>query len=79
MRQGSEMICFLGTVSPDGQPHSAGVGPYMHDGAFSIVTGLTSQKIKHLTANPAATLEGTVERAGDPVVRHPGACFGCEC
>lgn len=79
VRQGSEMIYFLGTVRPDGRPHSAGVGPYMHDGDFYIVTGLNSQKIKNLTANPAATLstrvpgydvtlEGTVERVSDTAV-----------
>jgi hypothetical protein len=79
VRQGPEMIYFLGTVRPDGRPHSAGVGPYMHDGDFYIVTGLHTQKAKNFAANPAATLstrvagydvtlEGTVERVTDPVV-----------
>lgn len=77
VRQGSEMIYFLGTVRPDGRPHSAGVGPYMHDGDFYIVTGLHTQKAKNFTANPAATLstripgydvtlEGTIDRVIDP-------------
>ena len=29
----AEVPCFLGTVRPDGQPHSAGVGVAQYDGA----------------------------------------------
>lgn len=77
IRQGPEMIYFLGTVRPDGRPHSAGVGPYYYDGDFYLVTGLHTQKARNFAANPAATLstrvpgydvtlEGTVERVADP-------------
>ncbi|CAN5700528.1 pyridoxamine 5'-phosphate oxidase family protein [soil metagenome] len=77
IRQGSEMIYFLGTVRSDGRPHAAGVGPYYHDGDFYLVTGLHTQKAKNFTANPAATLstrilgydltlEGMIDRVIDP-------------
>lgn len=77
VRQGAEMICYLGTVRPDGRPHAAGVGAYIYDGDYYVVTSPHSQKIKNLSLNPAATLstrvpgfdvtmEGIVERVRDP-------------
>lgn len=82
VRQGAEMVYFLGTVRPDGRPHSVGVGPYLYDGDFYIVTGLNSQKIKNILHNPAATLstrvpgfdvtmEGTIEQVRDPAILEP--------
>lgn len=47
---------FLGTVRPDGRPHSAGVGALWHDGDFFVVSGPETQKSRNLAANPACTL-----------------------
>jgi hypothetical protein len=35
---------FLGTVSPDGKPHSAGFGPAWHDGTLYFVSGPATLK-----------------------------------
>ncbi|MGH2550195.1 MAG: pyridoxamine 5'-phosphate oxidase family protein [Thermomicrobiales bacterium] len=77
--QGPEMIYFLGTIRPDGQPHAAGIGPSWFDGDFYICASLNSQKIKNLLANPNCTLstrvsgfdvtlEGTASRVDDPEI-----------
>jgi hypothetical protein len=47
---------FLGTVRPDGRPHSAGVGAAVHDGDLYVTSGAGSRKSRNLAANPACTL-----------------------
>ena len=47
---------FLGTVSPDGKPHSAGFGPTWHDGTLYFVSGAGTRKSRNLAQNPACTV-----------------------
>lgn len=53
---GPEIPCFLGTVRPDGSPHSAGVGIVEHDAALYFTSGAATRKSRNLTMNPACTL-----------------------
>jgi Pyridoxamine 5'-phosphate oxidase len=58
---GSESIppdvpCFLGTVRPDGRPHSAGVGVAQDGEALYFTSGPGTRKARNLNANPACTL-----------------------
>lgn len=75
----AETPVFLGTVRPDGRPHSAGVGALWHDGDLYVVSGPGTRKSRNLAANPACTvsvrtavgdvvLEGEAERVTDPAV-----------
>ena len=41
---GPEVPCFLGTVRPDGRPHSAGVGVAEHDGDLYFTSGPATRK-----------------------------------
>ena len=70
---------FLGTVRPDGRPHSAGIGAVWHDGDIYVVSGPSTRKSRNLAANPACTisahlqgmdvvLEGEAHRVTDPEV-----------
>ncbi|MEU8342777.1 Pyridoxamine 5'-phosphate oxidase [Actinomadura meyerae] len=79
-----ETAAFLGTVRPDGRPHSAGIGPLWRDGEVFFVSGPGTRKSRNLAANPACTLsvrtaggdvvlEGTAERVTDPAVLEPVA------
>ena len=72
----SNISFFLGTVRPDGRPHSAAVGALWHDGDLYIVSGPETRKSRNLAANPACTisvglqgidliLEGEVTRVTD--------------
>ena len=67
---------FLGTVRPDGRPHSARIGAAWYDGDVYFQTGQTTRKARNLEANPACTLstsltgidlvfEGVAERVTD--------------
>ena len=67
---------FLGTVRPDGRPHSAGIGALWFDGDLYITSGPETRKSRNLMANPACTisvkldgidlvLEGEVRRVTD--------------
>ena len=67
---------FLGTVGPDGRPHSAGVGVAWLDGDVYFTSGPGTRKSRHLAANPACTmsarladmdlvLDGEAERVTD--------------
>ena len=47
---------FLGTVRPDGRPHTAGVGAQFLDGDVYIVSGPRTRKSRNLAANPACTV-----------------------
>jgi hypothetical protein len=71
-----ELTFFLGTMRPDGRPHSAGVGAQWHDGEIYMVMGPGTRKARNLAANPAGTisvklegidlvLEGMVSRVTD--------------
>jgi hypothetical protein len=71
------LACFLGTVRPDGRPHSAGIGAAWHDGDLYFTSGPGTRKARNLAANPAATLsvrlpgidlvlEGETRRVVDP-------------
>ncbi|WP_067806933.1 pyridoxamine 5'-phosphate oxidase family protein [Actinomadura formosensis] len=79
-----ETAVFLGTVRPDGRPHSAGVGPLWREGELFFTSGPGTRKSRNLAANPACTLsvrapvadvvlEGTAERVTDPAVLEPVA------
>jgi hypothetical protein len=67
---------FLGTVRPDGRPHSARIGAAWHNGDVYFQTGRQTRKARNLEANPACTLstsltgidlvfEGVAERVTD--------------
>lgn len=47
---------FLGTVTPAGRPHAAGVGAVWHDGDVYVVAGPGTRKARNLEANPACTV-----------------------
>lgn len=68
---------FLGTVSPEGVPHAAGVGAQWDDGDLYFTSGPKTRKSRNLAANPACTLAvrlpnldltltGTAHRVKDP-------------
>jgi hypothetical protein len=79
-----ETAVFLGTVRPDGRPHSAGVGAQWHQGDVYLVSGPGTRKSRNLETNPACTLavrapgvdlvlEGEAARVTDPAVLEPVA------
>jgi hypothetical protein len=47
---------FLGTVRPDGRPHSARIGAAWYDGHVYFQTGRQTRKARNLEINPACTL-----------------------
>jgi hypothetical protein len=47
---------FLGTVTPEGRPHAAGVGAVWHDGDVYVVAGPGTRKARNLETNPACTV-----------------------
>jgi Pyridoxamine 5'-phosphate oxidase len=47
---------FLGTVRPDGRPHSAGVGALWHEGDLFVTSGPGTQKSRNLEANSRCTI-----------------------
>jgi hypothetical protein len=53
---GPEIACFLGTVRPNGRPHSAGIGVAEHEGDLYFTTGPDARKARNLAENPACTL-----------------------
>jgi hypothetical protein len=74
----AQTAVFLGTVRPDGRPHSAGVGAALVDGDLYVVSGPRTRKSRNLQHNPNCTLsfrldgidlvvEGTAERVTDPL------------
>jgi Pyridoxamine 5'-phosphate oxidase len=58
---GPETACFLGTVRPDGRPHSAGIGVAECDGDVYFETGPGTRKARNLAANPTCTLSMRLE------------------
>jgi hypothetical protein len=53
---GRDTFTVLGTVTPGGRPHAAGVGAWWIDGAWYVVSGPGTRKSRNLAANPACTL-----------------------
>ena len=51
---------FLGTVGPDGRPHSAGVGALWFDGGLYVVSGPGTRKSRNLAANPVGTVSAAL-------------------
>jgi hypothetical protein len=47
---------FLNTVSPDGRPHSVGIGAIWFDDALYFVSGPRTRKSRNIKANPACTV-----------------------
>jgi len=47
---------FLGTVRPDGRPHSAGIGAIWLDGGVYFTSGDGTRKSRNLAENPACTI-----------------------
>jgi hypothetical protein len=73
---GNGAAAFLGTVRPDGRPHSARIGAAWYDGDVYFQTGQQTRKARNLEVNPACTLstsltgidlvfEGLAERVTD--------------
>src|SRR3954465_10223689 len=52
----AEAASFLGTVRPDGRPHSARVGAAWYDGHAYFQTGRQTRKARNLEVHPACTL-----------------------
>src|SRR6266568_2845293 len=78
-RAGPGRSWFLGTVRPDGRPHSAGVGHVWHEGAIFFTTHPQAQKTRNLLADSRCTVsagledwdfvfEGEAVRETDPTV-----------
>lgn len=72
-----DLTFFVGTVRPDGRPHSAGVGAVWVDDALYFVSGPGTRRARNLVQNPACTvstrlrsidlvLEGEARRVIDP-------------
>jgi hypothetical protein len=57
----SNTTFFLGTVRPDGRPHSAGIGALWHDGDLYIVSGPQTRKSLNLAVTPACTISVGLE------------------
>lgn len=73
----AQTACFLGTVRPDGRPHSAAVGACQVGDSLYFTSGPGTRKARNLAGNPACTLsvrlegidvvfEGRAERVTDP-------------
>ncbi|MQA95057.1 MAG: pyridoxamine 5'-phosphate oxidase family protein [Streptosporangiales bacterium] len=83
----ADTAVYLGTASPQGRPHSAGVGASYHDGDLYFVSGPGTRKSRNVEANPACALsmrlpgmdlvfEGDAHRVTDPeVVREIAAVY----
>lgn len=56
-----DAAAFLGTVRPDGRPHSARIGAAWHDGDVYLQTGRRTRKARNVEANPACTLSVSLE------------------
>ena len=57
----TDITYFLGTVRPDGRPHSAGFGALWHDGDLYLASGPATRKSRNLAANPACTVSIKLE------------------
>lgn len=52
---------YLGTVTPEGRPHSAGIGAVWFDGDVYVVSGPGTRKSRNLAANPFCTISARLE------------------
>jgi hypothetical protein len=52
---------FLSTATPDGVPHSAGVGALWHEGELYFTSGPGTRKSRNLARNPAATISVSLD------------------
>jgi hypothetical protein len=52
----ADLTFFVGTVRPDGRPHSAGVGAVWVDDALYFVSGPGTRRARNLGKNPACTV-----------------------
>jgi hypothetical protein len=52
---------FLGTVTPDGRPHSAGIGAIWMEGEIYFTSGPATRKARNLAENPACTISAKLE------------------
>ena len=87
-RLAAEPIVWLGTVRPDGRPHSVPVWFLWDDPTVLLFSPSTAQKVTNIRANPVVSLhldsaaggsdivlaDGVAELVDDPTVRptHPG-------
>jgi hypothetical protein len=58
---GPHITWFLGTIRPEGLPHSAGIGALWSDGELYFTSGPAARKTRNLAANPACTLSVRLE------------------
>lgn len=58
---GPEIPFFLGTVRPDGRPHSVGIGAVYHDGDLYFTAGPGTRKARNLAGNPSCTISVRLE------------------
>ncbi|HYI25873.1 MAG TPA: pyridoxamine 5'-phosphate oxidase family protein [Thermomicrobiales bacterium] len=78
---GGHFPSYLGTVRPDGRPHTTRVGVRWYDGDLYFLSGPGTRKARNLAASPVCTfairldeldldliLEGEAQPATDPVV-----------
>jgi hypothetical protein len=56
----TDAASFLGTVRPDGRPHSARIGAAWYDGNVYFQTGALTRKARNLAVNPACTLSASL-------------------
>lgn len=61
-----ETAVFLGTVRPDGRPHSAGIGAFLQGDCLNVVSGPGTRKSRNLAGNPSCTLSVRTS-AGDVI------------
>jgi pyridoxamine 5'-phosphate oxidase-like protein len=59
--EGPSLTFFLGTVRPDGRPHSAGIGALWLDGDIYLTSSPAARKAHNLAANPACTISVRLE------------------
>ena len=52
---------YLGTTTPDGRPHAAGVGALWHEGELYFTSGSGTRKSRNLARNPAASISVSLE------------------
>lgn len=80
---------FLGTIRPDGAPHTAGVGAQWQDGRLYFTSSPEARKARDLAVNPACTLsahlptidlvlDGTAAPVSDPATLEQVAAIYAE-
>jgi PPOX class probable F420-dependent enzyme len=67
-----EVVVWLTTVSPEGQPQSVPVWFLWQDGAFLIYSQLDKPKLRNLAANPLVSLHFRGTRTGEDIATLEG-------